>query len=471
MNIENRNPIEELLDITPAQFFDVKKNLAIMTISLPRNTSEHGRAYALITSDRQRYEADEATLLRLGYISDRCPRPKQRWSQASIGRFLKNESVGSIAQAYLSILEQLASHIDLGTYENIETLALWIIATYLHRLFPAFPYIHLNGMAEAGKSKTLHLASLIAFNACMGAETTPAALVRLTHDNQSTLCLDEIEKLQNAKDETSQAALAILNVGYKRGASINKMESGRNGKDWSIKEFDPYSPKILAGIRGLEMTLASRCISIMLIKSENQEIVNHEVDSEAPIWGEIRDIIYEGIMSGEWLTVKDIYAALEDTEIKGRNWETWKPLLAVAKHINQVHAGLFDRIRQFAVEHSKEKREILGEGNFSTKIMLGLHAYMFTKAKQQTCFIPLAELLDHLVCFDEETFLDTRAKTIHHWMNTRWLGHELRKIGIVQGAAHQQKFLGKNVKGYDIDYTELKRRMRIHGLNPDQDIS
>ncbi|MFA5750459.1 MAG: hypothetical protein WC895_04550, partial [Candidatus Shapirobacteria bacterium] len=249
---------DDLFEIAPAQHFDLKRGLAIITIPYPRSKA----GYALVTSKRERIELDEAAVMRLGYSTDRAPHPKRRWSWNSLQRFLKQEIKGTLAKAFGEILKALEAHLDLGEYQNIETLGLWIIGTYMHRLFPAYPYIHLNGMAEAGKSKTLHLVSLMAFNARLGTETTPAALVRLTHDNQSTLCLDEIEKLQNAKDEMSQSALAILNSGYKRGASVTKMGAGRNDKDWVLKEFDPYSPKILAGIRTLEATLASRCISI-----------------------------------------------------------------------------------------------------------------------------------------------------------------------------------------------------------------
>ena len=380
------------------------------------------------------------------------PRPKQRWSWTSINRFLKRESSGTIAAAFVAILKQLESHIDLGAYENIETLALWIIGTYVFRMLPTYPYIHLNGMAGAGKTKTLHIVSLMAFNGCVGTDTTPAALVRLTHDNQSTLCLDEIEKLQSAKDEMSKSALAILNVGYKRDSSVPKLEVA--GKDWAIKEFDPYSPKILTGIRGLEGTLSSRCISIMLIKSENEDIVNHEVDSDDPIWGGIRDSIYEGVMAGEWLQLKETYSKIADSEIKGRSWEIWKPILAIAKHLDGTYTGLCERLRQFALDQSRDKAAIMLEENSSVKILQALHSYFTTHSKRQVSFVPLQDLLDHVARFDAETFLDPRSNNRHAWVNSRWLSHELRKIGLVKGPAQQQKTSGTNMKGFEIDYTE-----------------
>lgn len=467
--MKNRHPQsdDELLEISPAQAFDTKKGLAIITVPFLQNRSEQKKSYYLITSDRRSLEATDSSLFQLGYTSDRSPRPKQRWSSRSINQFVEGKSTGTLALAYQAILKQLEIHIDLGSYENIEVLGLWIIGTYFYRLFPAYPYVHLNGLAEAGKTKTLYLVSLMAFNACMGTETTPAALVRLTHDNQSTLCLDEVEKLHNAKDEASKTVLAILNTGYKRGAAVQKMESGKNGKDWNLKEFDPYSPKILAGIRGLDSTLATRCISILLMKSENPEIVNREVDGESLIWSETRDLIYEGVMSGEWLDVYSVYKRLEDAELKGRNWETWKPLLSLARHLGTTYPDLYERIRSFSIEHSKQKSGIIDEANYSVKIALGLSSYFLNEAKEQEAFIPLRGLLDHLVMFDEDSFMDPQSRTIHRWMSTRWLALELRQLGVVQGAAQQGKVYGKNTKGYWINYTNLKRRMKTLGINTD----
>ncbi|MBP7898888.1 hypothetical protein KAZ92_03005, partial [Candidatus Gracilibacteria bacterium] len=155
-NTENHDQPEELIEITPAQFFDNKKQLAIITVPLPQINSDKKRGFALITSRHERLDQTDESLLKMGYFTGRCPRPKQRWSWRSISSFLKQENSGTIAEAYGEILQQLESHIDLGAYQNNEVLALWIIGTYVFRMFPTYPYIHLNGMAGAGKTKTLY---------------------------------------------------------------------------------------------------------------------------------------------------------------------------------------------------------------------------------------------------------------------------------------------------------------------------
>lgn len=469
--MENQAPNnQEFVEITPAQYFDIKNDLALFAIPLPKNPLEPGSGgLAMITSNKEQFDFNDAALFQKGYTTQRHPFLKPRWSQASVKRFVTGEAKGTMAGAYEEILKQLESHIDLEAYEYREVLALWIIGTYLHRSFSAFPYIHLNGHAGTGKTKTLMLTSLLAFNGKMSTETTAAALVRLTHDNQSTLCMDEIEKLQRAKDETSQTVLSILNVGYKKGAVVSKMELGRNGKNWELKDSDPYCPKILAGIRGLDQTLATRCIPMVLVRSANQEIVNREVDMEAPVWGEIRDKIYEGTMSGEWKDIISYAAELRDEDIQGRDWETWKPLLSIAKHLDKTFSGLFDRMRSFALEVTNQKKQALIEESFAGKVLVALHMY-FLKGNQQKKFVSLKELLEYLKVFHAEMVNDPRSGSLNPWVTTRWVGNELRKTGLVAGAAVQHRVGEENVRGYEIDYTDIKTRMRVHGLNPDDNI-
>ncbi len=458
---------DELVEITPAQFFDAKKDRCLFAIPLPKNPLEaESGGLALVTSSKEKIAFTDNNLFKMGYSTLRYPSLKPRWSQTSVKRFMAGENVASLSDAYIAILKQLELYIELESYEFLEILTLWVIGTYMHRSFPAFPYIHLNGHAGSGKTKTLMLVSLLAFNGKMSTETTPAALVRMTHDNSATICMDEIEKLQHAKDEMSQTVLSILNIGYKKGGLITKMEPGKWGKGWDYKEFDPYCAKILAGIRGLDPTLASRCIPMLLVKSANTEIVNQEIDIEAQIWGNLRDEIYEGVISGGWKSILAYSQELKDEEIQGRDWETWKPLLAVAKHIDEKNPGLFDRVRQFALEICRQKKSALIEESFAGKLLTVLHVY-FLRGKYPQKFVSLKELLDHLRAFHPEMVNDFKSGSLNPWVTTKWLAGELRKTGLVTGPAEQRKIGDDNLRGYDIDYSKIKMRMRVHGLNPD----
>jgi hypothetical protein len=454
----------EPTEITPSQFFDTKNNVAL--IAIPPSKTSSDKYGHIVTSDRRKIPLSAGSLLETGYVTDRHPHLKQRWSTASIEGFLRGEGSEKLVDAFTKILQELEQYIDIGAYENVETLALWIVGTYMYRMFSAFPYIHLNGMPGSGKSKTLHLISLLAFNACMSTDPTAPALVRMTHDNQAVLCLDEVERLKKAVDESSKAIMAALNTGYKKGFPIIKLESPSNQKGWDPKEYDPYSPKVLACIRSLEEALSTRCISLTLIRSENVDIVNREIDIDSNIWQEIRDAIYVGVMH-EWTDIRDISLAVTETELRGRDWENWKPILVLAKHFASVFPNLHERLRAFAIERSQEIHEIAMEENYRPKILTGLFHYIRKVTRQNDCFVSLHELLDYLCMHDPETFRDSSQQ--RSWLSTRRLADDLRKLGVVNGPAKQQKIQGENRKGFTINYSQLKRRMAIHGLNPQED--
>ncbi len=173
--------------------------------------------------------------------------------------------------------------------------------------------------------------------------------------------------------------------------------------------------------------------------------------------------------AGGWRDVVTFAANMSDELIQGRDWETWKPLLCIAKHLDTSFSGLFDRIRSFALEITIQKKQALTEESFAGKLLTVLRAY-FMKGTQQRRFISLKDLLDHLRTCHSDMVNDPRSGSLNPWVTTRWLGNELRKSGVVTGAAIQHRVGEDNVRGYEMDYTKIKERMRVHGLNPDESI-
>jgi hypothetical protein len=98
--------------------------------------------------------------------------------------------------------------------------------------------------------------------------------------------MDETEKLQNPEREIDFRNM--LYAGYKRGALVY-----RTHKDTLKPEpFEVYSPKALANIRGIEDVLEDRCITIILKRGKNLDIVNREIPLESEVWQQIRDMLY-----------------------------------------------------------------------------------------------------------------------------------------------------------------------------------
>jgi hypothetical protein len=132
-------------------------------------------------------------------------------------------------------------------------LAIWAVATYVSGEFDAFPYIALvSPTKRCGKTRVLELLELLCFKAWRGTSPTSAALYRMMADSP-TLLLDEVEALRGKQvSEVSQAVLAVLNAGHRKGATVPRCD----GPTHQIRHFPVFGPKAFAAIGGLPQCAA-----------------------------------------------------------------------------------------------------------------------------------------------------------------------------------------------------------------------
>jgi uncharacterized protein DUF3854 len=152
---------------------------------------------------------------------------------------------------------------------QLRLLALWIFGTYMHCVFEYYGYIHATGPSmRAGKSVLLEIISATSFNAGpVNADPTPAIIYRDANRNCGTQLYDELEKLQEDKEKWG-AVIGILNVGFKRGATVMRI---LDPKTDTMCEFGVYSPKAFASIKSLNDTTADRSFRIELLRKKPSE--------------------------------------------------------------------------------------------------------------------------------------------------------------------------------------------------------
>ena len=80
---------------------------------------------------------------------------------------------------------------------------------------------------------------------------------------RSVLLLDEVDKLRNSDRDTYGEVIAVLNVGFERGAVIERCKRSKGG-EFSIETFNAYGPKALAGVEGLADALSDRSFQIQM---------------------------------------------------------------------------------------------------------------------------------------------------------------------------------------------------------------
>src|SRR5207244_443315 len=111
----------------------------------------------VITSARELFPCTEEELQKRKLFVEKMPSPRLRWSQSSVMEYVGGAPVPSLKDCYECIVLKIREYLDLGSEDLPCCLALWILGTYCYRLFSSYPYIHLNGNSDCGKTKTLTL--------------------------------------------------------------------------------------------------------------------------------------------------------------------------------------------------------------------------------------------------------------------------------------------------------------------------
>ncbi len=466
------------IELIPAQ--DFQNGTAYVTTVIPIEIEEKVKEVPLlITSNREYFVLNEKTLFELGFRISRNPQPETRWSAQSIKEFLKGDISVEIKEIFEKIKEQFKFYIDFGEEDWYDFMSCWVIGTYFYRMFLSYPYILLLGDIESGKTKTQTLVALLSFNAELTFNSTPPYIIFAIHHNCATCCVDEAERLANEKSENAQVVISMYNEGYKKGVSHGKMEA--KGQQWVPKKFDGYSPKIFASTKGLTPTLISRSIKIIMTRTPNKEIENREVGINNPIFQELRDKLYLVFMKYAQEIVV-MYNNLTDEEILGREWELSKPILTIAKVIDEK---LYQNLRSFLLKVQKEKREEILEEMTTPKLLESIlrmieanekeeevqeikagELFELEKAKEKEKirlkFYSNKEIIDWLVQDDPENF--SWLKDIKIKYPARWLGKELKKAKVVKGQAKIKKIGGESVRGHYLDKSLIQKRLEEYAL-------
>jgi len=332
---------------------------------------EQREAPLLISSQKKYFRISLNTQaemgVRFGTIPDTYPR---RWSPSAIKAFLLEKSPpNNIKVVYERIREEYALHIS-QSEEWHSVHALWDISTYFAQLLPAFPYLELRGLRKSGKTKIMELSSCFTFNATeILTNPSAATLFREVDAKRPTLYLDEAESLFRivAGRVEPDERVEVLNSGYKASGSVPRQE--KIGNRFITTTYGTFSPKMIASINGLRDALESRAIvHITRRAADNDKRGENEIHMSSSSYQEIRNQLYLILMQ-EWQNVLKNYDALEkaSTGLKKRDFQLWRPLLSIAKLIDQ---SLYDQVLKFAMRQVEvSKIGEVGEGSFEYRLL------------------------------------------------------------------------------------------------------
>lgn len=151
------------------------------------------------------------------------------------------------------VREWLGRYVLTVNDSDLDLLTLWAAHTHLVNETYSSPRLLLDSpMPGSGKTTCLeHLARLCVSPVQMAAVSSSALLVRLLQDKEGnplmrTLLIDEVDRTLRPDKETTPDLIAILNSGYKRGATRPVLVPVKGG-GWESQEMPTFAPVAMAG--------------------------------------------------------------------------------------------------------------------------------------------------------------------------------------------------------------------------------
>jgi Protein of unknown function (DUF3631) len=207
-------------------------------------------------------------------------------------------------------------------------VTLWAAHAHMVEYFHTSPRLALLSPEPAsGKTRVLEVLDLLVPESLFCLNASPAAIFRTLASHEITLLADECDAIftRRGKDDSNEDLRALLNAGYKRGATIPRCV----GPKHDVQRFKVHCATALAGLGDLPETIMSRSVIIRMrrraptehvepFRSREHECAGHELRDRLADWAHA-----VGPRAGaSW---PPLPAGVVD-----RPAEVWEPLIAIA---------------------------------------------------------------------------------------------------------------------------------------------
>jgi len=323
-------------------------------------------------------------------------------------QFLDFVSTGVTTEGiYETIKDVLREYIEFPHENAYGLISAWIIGTYFHRCFNAFPFLFFYGKKQAGKSRALDILERLAFNAFKNKGVSIPSLADSIDGQRCTFLMDQAEILSQ---KNNIELLGILADSYTIGGGKRRIVNITN-KSRRVVEFETYAPKAFASIKEIDTDLKDRCIEIDMLRAEKEYPYPEPF---LPIWGEIRDKLYRLLLS-RWQDVRILYQDAGQG-VTQRVRELWRPLDTVLI-LERVPDEERQAIKTFFLKAMLESQAGL------TELEEALINALFTllDSKDEGVFT-VSEIADKMNIPESERFKKDAQR--------KWVGRSLKKLSL-----------------------------------------
>ena len=304
--------------------------------------------------------------------------------------------------------------------ECLTAVTLWAAHTHIIKDLWTTPRLAiLSAELSSGKTRVLEVLELLVLEGLLSLSASPASIFRLLAQEKITLLFDEADTVfsKRGKDDTHEDLRALLNSGYRKGATIPRCV----GPKHDVVRFEVFCAAALAGIGDMPDTITSRSVIIrMKRRAENERIEQFRYRHEQQAGHALRDRLaaWAG-NNGEKVAdhIPEMPLGIVD-----RSAEVWEPLLTVADFAGGEWPKMARGSCEYLCSEAVERRDSLG-----VRLLSDLRIVFKDKDKVRT-----AEIIERLTT-DPDSLLDDDAPWAELYgkpINSRGLARLLKPYGI-----------------------------------------
>ncbi|HOJ07292.1 MAG: hypothetical protein DAHOPDDO_02131 [Ignavibacteriaceae bacterium] len=367
---------------------------------------------------------------------------------------IKNYKVNPF-DLFNKIRDYLKKYVFIDNQNVYDLLSIWIIGTYVFRIFRHYPYVHIQAEKGSGKSHLFEIIKPLCFNGAMYVTLTTATLFRDVDRNSRTLLLDEIEDFKKYNKPGFNDLMSILNSGYAKSGDVARSRSGKKG---GIEKYKTYSPKMFAGINDINATLDSRTIKIQMKRKLEEEKLERYIDNQSlqTFHQTLRNDLYNfALHYAPEINSRYPVTDSANTYLKNfdsRRYDIWAPMFIIADVIestaNMQSKSISDSLLAYSKTEYKYHQVLDAESSELIKLIEALNTTLKSVRYKKLKELDGENILYYLTndVYNYTTSLpDYRKRSI----SISKFSRELNKLGI------EVKNTTGNEKCYEVKLNEL----------------
>jgi hypothetical protein len=279
------------------------------------------------------------------------------------------------------------------TDADLDLLALWAAHTHLVVECYTTPRLQIDSpVPGSGKTTVLeHLQRIALRPVQMASLSSPALLTRMLDAERRTILIDEVDRALDPKKEGIADLIAVLNSGYKRGATRPVLVPVKGG-GWDVKEMPTFAAVAMAGNNpNLPDDTRSRIIRVLLLPDLDGTVEESDWETiEEDAFGLNSQIV-------DWADqVRDQVKATKSElpeGVTGRFREKWGPLKRVADAAGGDWSDRVDTMASHDVAQYAMDKE---DGLVREVPAVVLLSHIFELWPEGTKFLATSDLIDLL---------------------------------------------------------------------------